>query len=297
MSKNVLFASIEELLQIEKGITMSENSDVTNNNSISQGEVIESYETLDWNKIPLETGLTDSEVVEATINSINHCQDNWAHEEEDYGDSTFEIKLFDFDKSKEENLETGNNYILFEVRKDGFTQVYNPQEIVSLQSKCVVNFSEFDGHSQMEFMPVAYNSFMGIEVTNFLKYNSNFFTCDERVMFITLLVKYKCFDFKPFFWSKKVIFEELGIKKDRATKILKKFEELEILSSKVVKSMIGNRPQQITYYDLDTAKILDLLPKIIKNYEDEEYELIHDIEKYLKPAIKPIYKSKSMIMQ
>lgn len=292
MDKKSQTASIEAKSKIEQ--------EFANHNETSK-TVKESniYSSCGWDDIIIDKS-SDSENKNETINPISYQQESWDDEDEydDFDDdATTEIKLFDFDKSKEENLETGSKFILFEVKKDGFIQVHNPEEIISLQSKCVVNLSKFESFSELEFMPVAYNSFMGVEVTNFLKYDSNFFTCDERVMFITLLVKYKCFDFKPFFWSKKVIFEELGIKKDRATKILKRFEELGILSSEVVKSMIANRPQQITYYDLDTKKVIDLLPKIIKNYEKEECELIHDIENYLKPAIKPIYKSKSMIMQ
>ncbi|CAA0193777.1 conserved hypothetical protein [Tenacibaculum maritimum] len=257
MNTKVQLPSIEEILQVEKETPISKNS---------KDAIIENQEN----------------------DLLNY----------DYENSNLqEIKLFDFEKSREENLKTKNEYVLLRVQNSGGMDVVNPKEVISLQSECLVDFKLFEEHSSLEIVPVAYNSFMGIEVTNFLKYNSDFFTCDERVMFITLLVKYKCFGFKAFFWSKKVMLDELGIKKDRATKILRKFEELEILSSKVVKSMISNRPQQITYYDLDTQKIIELLPKIIKNYEEDECELFHDIKSYLKPGIKSTYTSKSQIMQ
>ncbi|MEQ8624639.1 MAG: hypothetical protein RJQ00_07295 [Vicingaceae bacterium] len=201
-----------------------------------------------------------------------------------------EIKLFDHSKSVDENFEDGSSkkYILFEVRNDGEVEVPDIEDALPRpESKCLVNlFSIEDYGSSLEFMPITYSSFMGVECKNFFRYNSDFFSCDERVFFIFLLVKFNYFKHKPFYWSKEVIYRETGIKKDRANKIVDKFCKLGIIKTEVKKSTLNGRPQQITYFDIDGQKIVDLLPQIIVNYEEDQYDLVHDIEKYLKPGIK-----------
>ena len=63
-------------------------------------------------------------------------------------------------------------------------------------------------------------------------------------------------------------YEELGIKKDRATKIIKKLISLEIISQKLVKTFIDNRPLQINYYNLNPERILSLIPSIYHEKEN-----------------------------
>lgn len=250
------------------------------------------------------------EVVLDSHNSpeINSESDiNSEEDEEWYGDTknklmVKEISLYDHTLTKEENFADDNEkFVLFRVTKDGEFGVADKENIIpNPLAKCVVNLSVIeDVVEEFTFMPVAYNSFMGVEVLNFMKYNSNFFTCDERVFFITLLVKYKCFDFKPFYWSKEKMFQEIGVKKDRANKIINKFKELGFLSTDLVKAKIDGRPMQVTYFDIDGGKVIDLLPQILHSNEDEDGNIYTqpDIEKYLKPSIKKEQKSISSVMQ
>lgn len=213
-----------------------------------------------------------------------------------------EMSLYDFTLTKEENFSNNDDkYVFFKVNKDGEFGVLDKENIIPCPlAKCLVNLSDLeDVAEEFTFMPVAYNSFMGVDVLNFMKYNSNFFTCDERVFFITLLVKFKSFDFKPFFWSKEKIFQEVGIKKDRANKIIKKFKELGFLSTELRKAQIDGRPMQVNYFDIDGGKIIDLLPQMLHSDEDEDGNIYTqpDIEKYLKPSIKKEKKSISSVMQ
>lgn len=213
-----------------------------------------------------------------------------------------EMSLYDFTITKEDNfVDNDEKYVFFKVTKEGEFGVLDKENIIPCPlAKCLVNLSSLeDVAEEFTFMPVAYNSFMGVDVLNFMKYDSNFFTCDERVFFITLLVKFKSFDFKPFFWSKEKMFQEIGIKKDRASKIIKKFKELGFLSTELVKTKIDGRPMQVNYFDIDGGKIIDLLPQILLSDEDEDGNIYTqpDIEKYLKPSIKKEKKSLSTVMQ
>lgn len=200
------------------------------------------------------------------------------------------INIYDFEKSLHENLQQNpkNLYILMEV-KSPFGDVEITNNLPTPQSKCLVNIEHLEKYdAEYRFNPTAYTSFMGVEVLNFMKYSSVFFTCDERVMFIFLLVKFKCFDFKPFYWSKNKMFNETGIKKDRAKKILEKFKNLEILSSEIKRKVVNNRPSQITYFNLNCKRIIELLPEIMNKdkFEDDVLqEINHDIKSYLHPGL------------
>jgi hypothetical protein len=138
-------------------------------------------------------------------------------------------------------------------------------------------------NSYLEYIPIDYDTFFGLRFLSYMGYNSDFFLCDERIMFEALLIKFKYFDFKPFYWSKEMMFKEIGIKKDRANKIIEKFINLGIVSKELVKTSIENRPMQITYYNLDAKKIIYLVPKIYK--ERENFDLKSQLEKYLMPAL------------
>lgn len=199
-----------------------------------------------------------------------------------------EIKLFDFNKSHEENFEEdlGTKYILIKVEKGSkFGMVddnYSFDTMITPQSKCCINFEKAEDYGGVEFIPIDYDSIFGVRFTSFMKYNSNFFNCDERVIFEALLIKFKAFDFKPFYWSKEVIFKETGIKKDRATKIIDRFVGLGIVSKEVRKSVVNNRPQQITYYTLNSDNILELKHQI---YNERDWSIADkDLEKYLVPS-------------
>lgn len=198
-----------------------------------------------------------------------------------------EIELYDNSKGFDENFEKGKNkkYILIEITQNRKFIIGQPEFIIpSPESKCVIDMDKLEEqNSFLEYIPIDYDAFWGLRFLSFMGYNNDFFLCDERVMFEVLLIKFKYFDFKPFYWSKEVMFKELGIKKDRATKILTKFIELGILSKELIKTSIDNRPMQITYYNLDAEKIIDLAPKIYK--ERETININNQLEKYLMPAL------------
>ncbi|MDY3521063.1 hypothetical protein JSO54_02130 [Riemerella anatipestifer] len=204
------------------------------------------------------------------------------------------ISLYDFEKSFDENFDNENvkKYILIEVRgKDNFS-VINPSNLPTPQSKIIIDIEAIEKHSSMEFALIDYDTIFGTRFTTFIKYDSDFLACDERVFFEGLLIKYKKFGYKPFYWSKEVIYKETGIKKDRASRIISRFVELGIISTEIKRSVVSNRPQQITYFDLNSDIIFDLIPKLFKDRED-----IFIVEKNLKEYLSPVYRGTSEILR
>ena len=198
-----------------------------------------------------------------------------------------EIELYDNQKTFEENFERGKNkkYVLIEIDKNKVFSIANVASVIPTpQSKCIIDIEKVEDYSSLEIIPVDYDSFFGLRLLSFQKYKSDFFLCDERVMFETLLIKYQRFDFKPFYWSKEKIFEEVGIKKDRASAIIEKFIELGITSKKLIKTQIDKRPMQINYFDLNVDRIIELIPKIY--LERDSVNLETEIKKYLIPVLK-----------
>ena len=198
-----------------------------------------------------------------------------------------EIELYDNQKTFDENFEKGKNkkYVLIEIDKSREFSIANMASVIPTpQSKCIIDIEKVEDYSSLEIIPVDYDSFFGLRLLSFQKYKSDFFLCDERVMFETFLIKYQRFDFKPFYWSFNKVFEEVGIKKDRATAIIEKFIKLGIASKKLVKTQIENRPMQINYYDLNTDRIIELIPEIY--LERDSVNLETEIKKYLIPIIK-----------
>lgn len=204
-----------------------------------------------------------------------------------------EIDLYNPNKDFDENFNNGEDkkYILIEINKDERFTIKNPQSILPTpQCKCVIDIRKAEEHNALEFIPIDYESIFGLRFLSFIDYNSDYFLCDERVFFEALLIKYKSFNFKPYYWSKEKIFNEVGIKKDRATKIIEKFKSIGILSTTVKKSFVNNRPQQITYFNLDSEKIIELAPKIYKPKNSINPE--SDLREYLSPSLNNYYYSK-----
>lgn len=222
-----------------------------------------------------------SEVKGADGLENNNQYEEYFEEEEDYEEENKleEIKLYDPCKTREENFKDGitEKYFLFAVGRNG--NISPNTQIPDRFSKVVVDLNTIEEHSVPEFAIVDYDCLFGVRMMSFIKYKSNFFTCDERVFFEALLIKYRAFRHKPFFWSKGVIWKEIGVKKDRATKIVRQFCELGILSAEVRKSMLDGRPQQITYYEPIASRIMELIPEIFGDREDDGF--ISELEKYL----------------
>lgn len=190
-----------------------------------------------------------------------------------------EIQLYDPTKTKEENFNdgSGQKYLLISVDRYGSLNI--DANVPDQFSKVVVDLNTVEEYGLPEFAVVDYDSIFGVRLTSFIKYQSDFFTCDERVFFEALLIKYKAFGHKPFFWSKEVIWKEIGVKKDRATKITKRFIELGILTQEVKKSVLDGRPQQITYYEPIASRIMELIPEMFGERDDDGF--IAELEKYL----------------
>lgn len=244
-------------------------------------------------KTPLKTNFKNDE--NSSLVS-NYFQDDF--DDEDFEEETdrydielpygyYEIELYDNQKTFEENFKRGKSkkYVLIEIDKNSIFSITNAEFVIPTpQSKCVIDIEKVEDYSSLEIIPVDYDSFFGLRLLSFQKYKSDFFLCDERVIFETLLIKYQRFDFKPFYWSKEKIFEEVGIKKDRASAIIEKFIKLGIASKKLVKTQIDKRPMQINYFDLNVDRIIELIPEIY--LERDSVNLETEIKKYLIPVLK-----------
>lgn len=197
-----------------------------------------------------------------------------------------EFQLYDHSLSPDENFEKGHDskFIMIEVTKDKVLSVKDSTNLLPTpHSKCIIDLKKVTRYSDFEFLPIDYDPFFGVRLLSFINYNSDFFTCDERVMFEFLLIKFKSHNFKPFYWSKEKIYEEAGIKKDRATKILDKFIKLGIITKEVRKSFVDNRPLQINYFDLNAAAIIEIVSEMFIPNEEKNYEQI--LAAYLRPAL------------
>ncbi|WP_312900567.1 hypothetical protein [Chryseobacterium taichungense] len=205
---------------------------------------------------------------------------------EDFEESFQEVKLYNHDISFEGNFQQDNTpkYILIEVNSAGNMQVNN---VLSPSDKIVVNMKDFEQFNFDRYF-VDYDTIFGTRFLNFMQYDSNFFVCDERVFFEALLIKYKKSKFTSFYWSKEKIFKELGIKKDRAEKIISRFKELGIISveNKRTRTSEG-KPQQVNYFFLHPERVIEILPKVFGDAEEERIFPGHrDIQKYLKPGLR-----------
>jgi hypothetical protein len=211
-------------------------------------------------------------------------------EEPEELEELIDVPLYDLTLDSEENFQDGieTKYILLPVNKDGVVNETSFTPLLNAGGKILMSN---DTHRQnmdyvTDFFVVDYNTMFGLRLLVFQKYNSKFFSCDERIFFETLLIKLHGFHFKPFFMSYTTIFNELGIKKDRAITISIKFHKLGFLKTEIKTKSIEGRPSQVTFYYLDTDKIIELLPQI---YIQEHFKDIdRDIKKYLEPALKKV---------
>jgi hypothetical protein len=224
-----------------------------------------------------------------TEKNLQESMQNYEEEPEEL-EELIDVPLYDLTLDSEENFQDGieTKYILLPVNKDGVVNETSFTPLLNAGGKIVVNNDGFRENLDIisDIFIIDYNTMFGLRLLVFQKYNSKFFSCDERVFFETLLIKFHAFRFKPFYISYPTIFNELGIKKDRAITISRKFQRLGFLETEIKTKLIDGRPSQVTYYHLDTDKILELLPKI---YIEEHFEDIdRDIKKYLEPALKKV---------
>lgn len=196
-------------------------------------------------------------------------------------DKYIKIPLFNPELDFFENFSDGKKYILIPIDGNEFGY-YENRRFLAPGTKVISGFKNFQLLEETEMFHhiIDYASMFGVRLNRFMNYNPDFFSCDERVFFESLIMKYRYFHFKPFFLSYPTITKEIGIKKDRAVSINKRFVELGILETQIKGSMIDSGPSQVTYYSLDTKRILELFPQIYLD-ADTESDVEHDIKKYL----------------
>ncbi len=202
-------------------------------------------------------------------------------------DEKVEIELYDESKQFDENFEDGSNvkYVLLPIYKEKNHENQNYTKLLNLGSKTLMNRKKvMDKFSEgLHYFVLDYDTIFGLRLLSFQKYNPIFFSCEERVLFETLLIKFHRFKFKEFYYSYKTIYIELGIKRDKAKTIVNKFIKLGFLNCRVKKSQINGRQSQITYFSVCANKIIDLVPLI---YETEHQEQVkEELTMYLEPAI------------
>lgn len=224
-----------------------------------------------------------------TENNLQESVQNYEEEPEEL-EELIDVPLYDLTLDSEENFQDGieTKYILLPINKDGVVNETSFTPLLNAGGKIIISNDKLRQNMDYvtDFFVVDYNTMFGLRLLVFQKYNSKYFSCDERVFFETLLIKFHAFRFKPFYVSYPTIFNELGIKKDRAITISRKFQRLGFLETEIKTKLIDGRPSQVTYYHLDTDKILELLSKI---YIEEHFEDIErDIKKYLEPALKKV---------
>ncbi|WP_336126833.1 hypothetical protein [Mesoflavibacter sp. CH_XMU1422-2] len=131
-----------------------------------------------------------------------------------------------------------------------------------------------------------YDTIFGTRYPNFRNYNPRFFSCEERVLFETLIIKFKQEGFKTFRWEKSKIGYELGIKRGKRNTIINRFKNLGIIKSAISKSCKAEKGRNANsyFFNLDCSRILELIPEIFSEYNRKEVE--HDLYKYLAPAFK-----------
>lgn len=213
----------------------------------------------------------------------------YLQEEDLMEDSLKVLEIYDHEISLVENYERSKDlkYILIAVRRNGSLDVMssNSDPILSPSDKFMVRMDQFEDYGFDTWM-VDYDTIFGTRFSTFIKYDSNFFSCDERVFFEALLIKYKKSDFKTFYWSKQRVFDEIGVKKDRTDAIIKKFTVLGILSVKKKTRQHNGRPEQVNYFYVKPSKIIELLPQIFLESAEFNFITHRDITTYLKPGLR-----------
>ena len=198
------------------------------------------------------------------------------------------LEIYNHEISLEENYERSEDlkYILIQVSRNGSLDVMSSTSdpILSPSDKFMVRMDQFEDYGFDTWM-VDYDTIFGTRFSTFMKYDSNFFSCDERVFFEALLIKYKKSDFKTFYWSKQRVFDEIGVKKDRTDAIIKKFIALGILTVKKKTRQHNGRPEQVNYFYVKPSKIIELLPQIFLESAEFNFITHRDITTYLKPGL------------
>lgn len=110
---------------------------------------------------------------------------------------------------------------------------------------------------------------LAINVLKFQRYNFDFFNCEEVVFFEYIVVKGMAFKKKKeFFHSSETIRFETGIKKHSLNTIIKRFQNLGIISIEV-KGM-----PKVKHFTVHFPKIVELLPQIYQLTENGQLQAV-----------------------
>lgn len=132
-----------------------------------------------------------------------------------------------------------------------------------------------------------YDTIFGTRYNIFKKYDSQFFNCEERVLFESLIINFKRNGYKEFKWQKSKIGYELGIKRKRLDSIIIKFKHLGIIKTAFNKAKSDPKSQRNVnsfYFNLNCEKIVELLPQIYSQFDYKKVETT--LIKYLSPGLK-----------
>ncbi len=122
---------------------------------------------------------------------------------------------------------------------------------------------------------------LAINILKLQRYNFEFLNCEEAVFFEYIVIKGMAFKKKTeFFHSSETIRKETGIKKHSLNTIVKRFIELNIISTEV-KGM-----PKVKYFTVHFPKIIELLPKIYQLSENGQ--LSPDFSKHLADFFIPL---------
>lgn len=224
-----------------------------------------------------------SESDEETLNQP-YLEEEYEEEEEyEFGD---DIPLYDLNLTFSENFEDGSTvkYALLPIYKkprDG--QDYTP--LLNAGAKVIMNknYEMTDYSEALNYLVFDYDPIFGLRLLTFQKYDSTKINCDERVFFETLIIKFRRFGYKKFFYSFSELQQELGISKDRAKSIIKKFNSMGFLETEIITSSIKTGPSQVTFYKMKAKKIVEVIPEIFKT--EFVSDMTEKISEYLKPAL------------
>lgn len=189
---------------------------------------------------------------------------------------------YNFKRSFSENLKDGlDKHIIIKISPDEDIIEVIPDWTTFFISKPSSLMVEIEN---LRYFIVDYDTIFGTRYNKFKNYDNKFFSCEERVLFESLIINFKRNDHKEFKWEKKKIGYELGIKRKKLESIISRFKELGIIKYAFSRSKINkdtHRNRNSFYFNLDCEKIIELLPKIFSKFDYEKVK--HDIIKYLNP--------------
>lgn len=221
-------------------------------------------------------------------NFVEVVAENSLEDFDDFENEDMNLELYDNELTFEENFEDGSDvkYIPLPIYKNNTDENTDYTRLLYAGGKVIMNRKKImDDYSEgFNYIVVDYDSIHGLRLRSFQRFESTMFSCEERVFFETLLIKFKSFHYKAFFYSLSEIQREVGIKKDKAKSIVKKFVDMGFLKTDLRKSKVNGKPCQITYYEIDAKKVIELVPQI---YAESYHEFVTEqLTEYFKPILK-----------